>query len=319
VSSATLQIAGLNVWYGAIHAVREASLSIGSGEVVCLIGETGSGKSSMALAAARLLPGGTRVTGSVMLHGQELLDLDRRALCSVRARKIGFVAQDSMAALNPVHTVGTQIAELFRVHKGYDRKRAWAAALETLDWVWIQDPKRVAKLYPHQLSGGMRQRAMIALALALEPPLIVADEPTTALDVSTQAEIIALIARLRRELDAAVLWITHDMGVVAEMADRVAVMYAGRIVEQAAIEELFERPRHHYTAALLRTLRDLRSGERGQRMFQVSGQPPVAGAEIPGCPFHPRCPAASERCRGIEPCLEAHQASAVACHHPVAA
>jgi oligopeptide/dipeptide ABC transporter ATP-binding protein len=183
--------------------------------------------------------------------------------------------------------------------------------------VWIQNPRLVAKLYPHQLSGGMRQRAMIALALALEPPLIVADEPTTALDVSTQAEIIALIARLRRELEAAVLWITHDMGVVAEMADRVAVMYAGRIVEQAGVGDLFQRPRHHYTAALLRTLHDLRGGQRGERMYQVNGQPPGPGAEIPGCPFHPRCPAASERCRTVEPGLEPHEPGAVACHYPL--
>jgi oligopeptide/dipeptide ABC transporter ATP-binding protein len=317
--SGTLELSGVSVRYGELYAVRDVSLSVRPGEVLCLIGETGCGKSSLALACARLLPSAGVAEGSIELDGVDLLAQDPRTLRDLRARRIGFVAQDSMAALNPVHRVGLQIAELFQVHKGQGRRAAWKSALDCLEWVWIQDPDRVARLYPHQLSGGMRQRVMIALALALEPPLILADEPTTALDVSTQAEIVALIARLRRELGSSVLWITHDMGLVAEMADSVAVMYAGRIVEQGPVERIFDTPRHHYTAALLRTLHDLRDGEPGAPMYQVDGRPPALGAGIPGCPFHPRCPVAGEVCARERPAVERHGDVAFACHRPLEA
>jgi oligopeptide/dipeptide ABC transporter ATP-binding protein len=210
--------------------------------------------------------------------------------------------------------VGAQIGEMYRVH-GISAAEAKRRTLAALRRVWIHDAAAVAGLYPHQLSGGMRQRVMIAIALALEPPLLIADEPTTALDVSTQAEILLLVDHLREELGLAVLWITHDMGVVAELADRVGVMYAGRLVEQGPASELFESPRHPYTSGLLKTLHSLRSGDVGQRLHQIDGQPPTMF--IPGCPFHPRCSFATSVCSDVDPRLVDVGQTQVACHHPV--
>ena len=319
-----LEVSDLNVTYdGHVHAVRNASLTVAAGQVVALIGETGSGKSSLALAAARLLPPAAETTGQVSIAGRDVAGLSRAEFRRVRAGLVGCIAQDAMAALNPVVPVGRQIAELFTQHAQMGRQRAAEAAVAALAQVEIRQPAAVARLYPHQLSGGMRQRVMIAMAMALTPPLIIADEPTTALDVSTQAEILALIGELRERIRSGFLWVTHDMGVVAELADRAAVMYAGRIVEQAPVGQIFDAPAHPYTQGLLRTRQDLRSGVAGTPLFQIPGAPPGPGEEPAGCPFAPRCPRASAVCTEADPVLEPVVAAGrsagehlVACHHP---
>ncbi len=328
-----LEVTDLNVKYGLrgaaadrgpgsahVHAVKNASLTVEAGQVVALIGETGSGKSSLALGAAGLLPRSAATSGQVRIAGRDVSALAPAEFRSVRARLLGCIAQDAMAALNPVVTVGRQIGELFSQHAGLRKQDAAEAAVAALAQVEIRQPAAVAKLYPHQLSGGMRQRVMIAMAVALAPPLIIADEPTTALDVSTQAEILALIGELQEGMRSGFLWITHDMGVVAELADWAAVMYAGRIVEQAPVEQIFDAPAHPYTRGLLRTRQDLRSGAAGTPLFQIPGAPPSPGDEPRGCPFAPRCPSATQICADVDPVLEpvaaGHEA---ACHHPAAA
>jgi len=316
--AAALEVTDLSVSYGPVRAVKDACLTVDAGRVVALIGETGSGKSSLALAAARLLPNSAAITGRVAIAGLEISALDRGEFRRIRAGLVGCIAQDAMAALNPVVPVGRQVGEIFAQHGGMSRRQAAEAAVAALAQVEIRQPAAVAKLYPHQLSGGMRQRVMIAMAVALAPPLIVADEPTTALDVSTQAEILSLIGELRALTRSGFLWITHDMGVVAELADWAAVMYAGRIVEQGPVETIFDAPAHPYTQGLLQTRRDLRSGEVGSPLFQIPGSPPAPGEEQPGCPFAPRCPRVTPVCEQVEPRLEpvrlAHEA---ACHHPL--
>jgi len=318
LSGAALELSDLNVKYGAkVHAVRNACLTVEAGQVVALIGETGSGKSSLALAAAGLLPSSATITGRVMIAGQDVSAMDRPGFRRVRASLLGCIAQDAMAALNPVVPVGRQIAELFTQHARMSRQQAAEAAVAALAQVEIRQPAAVARLYPHQLSGGMRQRVMIAMAVALSPPLIIADEPTTALDVSTQAEILALIGELREGMRSGFLWITHDMGVVAELADWAAVMYAGRIVEQAPVQQIFDAPAHPYTQGLLQTRRDLRSGAAGTPLFQILGAPPAPGDEPAGCPFSPRCPRATDVCAESDPPLEPVAAGhRAACHHP---
>jgi peptide/nickel transport system ATP-binding protein len=312
-----LEVTDLSVRYGALLAVRRACLTVRPGQVMALIGETGSGKSSLALAAARLLPATAEVTGQVSIAGRDVTGLSRGEFRRLRVRLVGCIAQDAMASLNPVVPVGRQIGELFSQHSGVGRQQAAEAAIAALAQVEIRQPAAVAKLYPHQLSGGMRQRVMIAMAVALAPPLIVADEPTTALDVSTQAEILALIGELRERMRSGFLWITHDMGVVAELADWAAVMYAGRIVEHGPVGQIFDAPAHPYTQGLLKTRQDLRSGSAGTPLFQIPGAPPAPGDEPPGCPFAPRCPRATDVCADADPVLEpvaaGHQA---ACHHP---
>jgi oligopeptide/dipeptide ABC transporter ATP-binding protein len=318
-----LEVTDLNVRYGGLHAVRDACLTVPAGQVVALIGETGSGKSSLALAAARLLPSSAAISGRIAIAGVDTSGVHRREFRRGRASLLGCIAQDAMAALNPVVPVGRQVGELFAQHGGMSRQQASEAAVAALAQVKIRHPAAVARLYPHQLSGGMRQRVMIAIAVALAPPLIVADEPTTALDVSTQAEILALIGELQGRMRSGFLWITHDMGVVAELADWAAVMYAGRIVEQGPVEKIFDAPAHPYTEGLLQTRRDLRSGRPGAPLFQIPGSPPAPGEEPAGCPFAPRCPRATEVCTELEPRLELLRGDSgyaaghrAACHHP---
>ena len=312
-----LDARGVSVQYGDLVAVSSADLSVRRGEVMALIGETGSGKSSLALALARLLPPGTRTTGMINVDGQEIGDFGGADMRALRGSAIGYIAQDAMAALNPTARVGSQIAETFLIHSGATKTDAMDRSVAALRRVQIVDAERVARLYPHQLSGGMRQRVMIAMGVALNPALVIADEPTTALDVSTQAEILELIMALRSDLGAGILWITHDIGVVAEIADQVAVMYRGRVVEQGSVAQIFDAPQHPYTFALLRTLQDLRQGARGTLMFQIDGQPPRLDQSIAGCPFHPRCPRASERCRSDDPPVAIVANRNVACHHPL--
>ena len=304
----------IDVSYDGFAAVRGASVSVAGGRTLALVGESGSGKSSLALAAARLLPPGTDVTGSVRVGDRELSDLRGEALRAVRGRIVGYLAQDAMAALNPVMRVGKQVAEVFVRHEQASVRDASAKAVGLLRRVGIQGPEIVARKFPHELSGGMRQRVMIAIALALAPEVLIADEPTTALDVTVQAEILALVRELQQERELVVVWITHDMGVVAEIADEVAVMYGGRIVEHAPVAEVFARPLHPYTAALICSAREEPGTPPKAPFVTIAGQPPTG--EVPsGCPFHPRCPIAVPRCATDVPAIrELGVGHTVACH-----
>ncbi len=312
--TATLVLDTINVEYDGFAAVRGASVSIRGGRTLALVGESGSGKSSLALAAARLLPPGTDVAGSISVGDRELSELKGEELRAARGRIVGYLAQDAMAALNPVMRVGRQVAEVFVRHEQTSGREARTKAVDLLRRVGIQGPEIVARKYPHELSGGMRQRVMIAIALALAPEVLIADEPTTALDVTVQAEILALVRELQAERDLVVVWITHDMGVVAEIADEVAVMYGGRIVEHAPVDEVFARPLHPYTAALIGSAREEPGTPPKAPFVTIAGQPP-SGEVPPGCPFHPRCPIAVARCSTDLPAIrELGVGHTVACH-----
>ncbi len=287
-----------------VDVVSEVSLSIDSGEFVGLVGESGSGKSMTALAAMRLLPAPGKVrSGRVLLDGTDLLELSSAAMREVRGARVAMIFQEPMTALNPVFTIGFQICEALFTHRSLPKKAALQEAERLLDLVAIPDPGDRLRDYPHQLSGGQRQRAMIAMALACEPEVLLADEPTTALDVTIQAQILELLDRLRRELSLAVLLITHDLSVVAETCDRVAVMYSGRIVEQAPVDRLFEAPAHPYTQGLLAALPRLGEPVERGKLPSIPGQVPEAAERPSGCAFHPRCDQALECCSVDSPSL----------------
>jgi peptide/nickel transport system ATP-binding protein len=277
-------------------SVDNASFHVDAGEIVCLVGESGCGKSVTSLSIMQLLGRKGKVTkGSVRFSGQELLGLSPKQLDTIRGSKLTMVFQDPLSSLNPVFTVGRQIEESIIAHLSPDREAARKRALSLLKKAGIHDAEAVMKKYPHQLSGGMRQRVMIAMALACGPKLVIADEPTTALDVTIQAQIMELILQLRKELGMAVLLITHDMGVVAQMADRVLVMYAGQIIEQADVMELFEHPAHPYTRALLKSVPSITKG-RDSRLESIKGMVPQRYDKITGCRFAARCPYRQEGC-----------------------
>ena len=279
---------------GAASAVIDVSFHVDAGETLCLVGESGSGKSVTALSILRLVQRPGRIAGGrIVFKGRDLLELDERAMQKVRGAEIGLVFQEPMTALNPVFTIGNQIEETLMVHGIARGRAARDRAVELLDSVSIPEPQRRVRDYPHQLSGGLRQRALIALALACNPSLLIADEPTTALDVTIQAQILDLLRDLQKRFDLALLLITHDLGVVAEMAERVAVMYAGRIVEQAPVRELFRDPRHPYTRGLLGSIP---GGAPGSKLQAIQGTVPPLGKLPPGCPFSPRCPQRFEPC-----------------------
>jgi peptide/nickel transport system ATP-binding protein len=279
---------------GVASIVNGVDLSVEGGRTLAVVGESGSGKSMTMLAATGLTPPGVRVDGSVRLLGTDLRAMRGRPLRAYRGRHVGFVFQDPLSSLNPLMTVGRQIGEAYQLLRGRSRADARRRGIELLDQVGIPEPEQRIDSYPHQFSGGMRQRVMIAMALACEPELIIADEATTALDVTIQAQVIDLVTRLQAELGTAVLWITHDLGVVAGMADEVAVMYGGRIVEQAPVDELFEHPAHPYTRALLAARP--RIGDRSP-LAAIPGAPPSPLGLPPGCAFYPRCPVrADARC-----------------------
>ena len=288
---------------GDVRAVDGVSFSVASGETVCLVGESGCGKSLTALSLLRLVPPPGRITGPAHIHfdGRDLLTLDERALRSLRGRDMAMIFQEPMTALNPVLTVGDQIAEVVRVHTSCSRREARDKAVAMLAQVGIADAPARAKQYPHELSGGMRQRVMIAMALVLSPRLVIADEPTTALDVTIQAQILELLRDLRARTGMALLLITHDLGVVAEMASRVIVMYAGRVVEEAPVEALFANPSHPYTEGLLAAMPRL--GDEQERLTTIRGSVPPLGSLPSGCTFRDRCPYAFDRCAVEEPVL----------------
>ncbi len=291
---------------GTVHAVHGVSLYLRAGELVGIVGESGSGKSVTMMSLMKLLPEPPAeiVSGTVRLEGRDLLRLDPADLRRVRGGEVGFVFQDPMTSLNPVFTVGYQIMEPLREHLGLNKAAARERAVELLELVGIPSPGDRLGDYPHQFSGGMRQRVMIAIALACDPKVLIADEPTTALDVTIQAQIIELVKELRQELGMGIIWITHDLGVVAGIADRVMVMYGGLVVEHAPVAELYSRPMHPYTRALLQTLPSL-DGTRSERLRSIAGQPPHLSAAPTSCPFASRCAHVHDRCHAENPPLAA--------------
>jgi oligopeptide/dipeptide ABC transporter ATP-binding protein len=299
---------------GLVTVVDEISFEVAEGETLALVGESGCGKTLTALALLRLLPPAACLEAqSISLGGRELTYLSERVLRSLRGKQIGIVFQDPLTALNPVWPVGEQIAESLRLHEGLGRRAAWSRAIEALHEVGIADPARRAKEYPHQLSGGMRQRALIAAALACRPPLLIADEPTSALDVTVQAQIIDLLHRLREERRLTILLITHDFGVVAELAHRVAVVYAGQIIEQAAAVTICRQPRHPYTRALLEALPRLGGDRPTGRLATIEGTVPDPAHPPSGCRFAPRCTHAIEACQEVQPGREIERGHLVRC------
>ena len=298
---------------GAAPAVDGVSFDLREGETLGLVGESGCGKSVTSLSIMRLVPPPGRTEGGrVLFEGRDLLALDEGAMRRVRGNRVAMIFQEPMTSLNPAFTCGDQIDEAIRLHLGLDARAARERTVDLLRRAGIPAPEQRADEYPHRLSGGMRQRVMIAMALSCNPSLLIADEPTTALDVTIQAQILDLLKRLQASAGMAVLLITHDLGVIAEVADRVAVMYAGRIVEQADAASLFRTPRHPYTRGLLASRPRL--AERRDRLEAIPGAVPDPARFPPGCRFHPRCPLADDRCRGEAPSLmEAAPGHAVAC------
>jgi oligopeptide transport system ATP-binding protein len=303
-----LDVEGLEAQFktaeGAVHAVNGVSFTLRQGETLGLVGESGSGKTVTMLNVLRLLPTPpARVTGGVVrFRGRDLLGLSNAEMRDVRGRQIGMIFQDPMTSLNAVLTIGRQITETLEVHLGMSGSQAKTRAAELLDLVGIPKARDRLRSYPHEFSGGMRQRAMIAMALACGPQILIADEPTTALDVTIQAQIVELVKRLREELGMAMIWITHDLGIIAGLAQRVIVMYAGCLIEEAAVKELYARPRHPYTIGLLGSLPRLDAEER-RSLSSIEGQPPVLFEKPSSCPFAPRCPYVVARCRQENPVM----------------
>ena len=301
---------------GEVHAVNSVSFHLKPGELLGVVGESGSGKSVTMMSLLGLLPSPPAEVreGTVMLGDKDLLKIDAETMRKVRGGDVGFVFQDPMTSLNPVFTVGFQIMEPLREHMGMSKAQARDRAVELLEIVGIPDARRRLKDFPHQFSGGMRQRVMIAIALAGTPKLLIADEPTTALDVTIQAQILELVKDLRQKLGMAIIWITHDLGVIAGIADRVMVMYGGQVVEQGPVRDLFADPAHPYTRALLKTMPKLH-GIRDEKLRVIEGQPPMLGRQPTSCPFRDRCAHAFDRCAQENPQRrpigEGHD---VACH-----
>ncbi len=318
--SAVLSIRDLAVRFstpdGVVPAVNEFSLELAPGECVGIVGESGAGKSQSFLAVMGLLAGNASVSGSARLGETELLGNDREALNAVRGSKLAMIFQDPMTSLTPHLRVVDQIGESLVRHRGLSKAQARQRALELLRLVQVTDAERRLDQYPHELSGGMRQRVMIAIALACDPTVLIADEPTTALDVTIQAQILALLAQLKRERGMSMVLVTHDLGVVAGIADRVVVMYGGRIVEHGAVKDILLAPQHPYTRALLASMP--RIDEVGNAPLQaIGGQPPNPRRLPNGCAFHPRCALAADRCANERPALNVAAGRAVACHFPI--
>ncbi len=289
---------------GVLRAVDDVSFDVAPGATVGVVGESGCGKSVTSLSVLRLIQAPGRIAGGkILFEGRDLLALPEAEMRRVRGARIAMIFQEPMSSLNPVYTVGDQIIESVVLHQGKSRKAAWARAVELLALVGIPAPEERVRAYPHQLSGGMRQRVMIAMALACEPKLLIADEPTTALDVTIQAQILELLGRLRTQLGMAVLLITHDLGLVAEFAEDVVVMYAGRVVERAPVQQLFADPRHPYTRGLLRSVPSYGDNARARRLPTIPGVVPDLRELPPGCRFRARCADAFDPCAGREPPL----------------
>lgn len=319
---ALLEVEDLQVHFRTPHGVNRAvdgvSFNIGEGETLAVVGESGCGKSVTAMSVLRLIPEPPgRIAGAIRFAGRDLLRVSEVEMRRVRGNDISMIFQEPMTSLNPVLTIGRQIGETLRLHQGLDGNAAEARAIEMLSLVGIPEPQRRVREYPHQLSGGMRQRAMIAIALACNPKLLIADEPTTALDVTIQAQVLDLMKDLKRRVGAAIVLITHDLGIVAEVAERVMVMYAGRKVEEAPAADLFRNPRHPYTRGLLGAVPKLGSSLDGtaSRLTEIPGQVPSLKQKIEGCVFAGRCQLATDLCRSVAPGLDQKAARhTVACH-----
>ncbi len=319
-SAPLLKVRDLNVVFrtrdGIAHAVNGVDLDLATGQTLAILGESGSGKSVTAQAIMGILPvPPSEVTsGTAEFRGQDLLKMPEKVRRTYRGQRISMVFQDALSALNPVYTVGFQIGEMFTVHQGMSRRDAKKKAIELMERVRIPAASSRVNDYPHQFSGGMRQRIMIAIAIALEPDIIIADEPTTALDVTVQAQVMELLAELRRETGSGLILITHDLGVVAEVADRISVMYAGRVIEHGTAEDVFAAPAHPYTRGLLDSMPKLT--DSGDRLYAIPGLPPSLAAIPPGCPFAPRCPRAEDICRHDPPPpeIELFAGRTSACH-----
>ena len=301
-----LEVRGLSTYYVSARgtrvtrAVEDVSFTLGDGETLGIVGESGSGKSTLALSLLRLLPPAARhVAGNVRFEGEDLMAKSAVEMRKIRGKRIAMILQDPMASLNPLFTVGDQVAEPLRVHEGTPRRRAWERARGLLGAVRIAAPDMRVRNYPHELSGGMRQRIVGAIAISCGPRLLIADEPTTSLDVTIQAQYLALLRDLQRAQHLAMIFITHNLGIVARMCDAVAVMYAGRIVESGPVREIFNAPRHPYTRALIESIPRL--GESNGRLTAIEGQPPDPAALPEGCAFHPRCPVRLEKCATERP------------------
>jgi oligopeptide/dipeptide ABC transporter ATP-binding protein len=327
VGAPVLTVRGLSVSFttesGTVSAVDGVDVTLAPGEIVGIVGESGCGKSVTAMSLTGLLPRSAHVTGSVLLEGTELVGARESVLRSARGKKIAYIFQEPMSSLNPVLTVGRQIGEVLQVHEGLSRKKAKARAVELLALVGIPSAGTRVDSYPHQLSGGMRQRVMIAMAVACGPTVLVADEPTTALDVTVQAGILNVLRELRDRLGTSILIITHDLGVIADIADRVVVMYAGRIIERAGLDELFAHPRHHYTAGLLAASPAPGKHAGTERLQEIPGLVPVLSVQPDACTFAERCSAADSLCHDSRPELGADPGAEeprpdhlVACWHP---
>ncbi|HWW21961.1 MAG TPA: ABC transporter ATP-binding protein [Steroidobacteraceae bacterium] len=314
-----LQIHALSVGYpgprGPIGALRGVDLALAPGECLAVVGESGSGKTQLLLSILGVNGANARLGGSIRYRGQELIGLSGAAFNAVRGGRIGIVFQDPMTALNPYLRVGVQITEVLRQHRGVAQAAAERRALELLELLQVPDAAHRMRQYPHELSGGLRQRVTIAMAMIGEPEILLADEPSTALDVTVQAQVLTLLRELRARTGTAIVLVTHDLGVTAQLADRVAVMYAGRIVEQAPVRELFARPQHPYTEALQGSILRIDSARR-TRLPSIAGAPPDPAALPAGCPFAPRCLYAAALCRSVEPALtQTAPGHWKACHH----
>lgn len=304
MANSVLNVESLNVEFNMegnyFHAVRDVSFKIEPGETLGLVGESGCGKSVTSLALVRLLTQSARVTGKIEYQGKNLLELPERDMRDIRGNEISMIFQEPMTSLNPVYKIGAQISETLLLHKDISPREAFQQSLEMLKKVGIPRPEDIMDEYPHQLSGGMRQRIMIAIAMACNPKLLIADEPTTALDVTIQAQILELMKGISKDLGTSILLITHDLGVVAEMCDRVAVMYAGQIVEQGSVDDIFFNPQHPYTRGLLNAIPKI-DAEQKQRLQPIEGNVPPITRMPKGCRFSPRCMHASDRCRAQQP------------------
>jgi oligopeptide/dipeptide ABC transporter ATP-binding protein len=314
-----LKVQDLRIYFhilaGTVQAVDGVSFHINRGETLGVVGESGCGKSVTALALLQLIPmpPGERVSGRAQFEGRDLLRLNTEQIRQIRGNRISMIFQEPMTSLNPVFTIGTQIREAIQLHQGLNSRQAESMAAEMLDWVGIPDPQRRIREYPHQLSGGMRQRVMIAMALSCNPALLIADEPTTALDVTVQAQILELMLALQSKIRMSIMMITHNLGVIAEIADRVMVMYCGKIVESTDVRSVFHRPLHPYTRQLLASVPRLGKGQG--RLQEIPGMVPSLYALPPGCDFHPRCAEATDSCTIRAPgLLEVEPGHFVACH-----
>lgn len=315
---ALLEVNNLNVRFptedGVVHAVRDVSFSVDKGEVLGIVGESGSGKSVTNLAVMSLLPRSTRIDGSIVYDGNEIVGLPRKRQSMFRGSEIGMIFQDPMTSLNPVYTIGWQLAEAVRAHAKVTKKHAHDRAVELLELVGIPQPEKRVDSYPHEFSGGMRQRVIIAMAMANNPKLLIADEPTTALDVTVQAQILETLMEIKERTNVGIILITHDLGVVAGMADRVMVMYAGAAVEIGAVDDIYYQPKMPYTIGLLGAIPSEASD--GKKLRQIKGATPSLINMKPGCPFSSRCPIAIDRCLTETPALEllGYRGHASACH-----